>query len=1015
MARLVLAVLACALPCRALAADAMSGYSNLGFENGVEGWSVWYADDPKSTRPKYPYVADEANAHSGKRALKITATMPGGCAFVFQRSRALKPNTRYEVSYWYRPKGIDEANFTVLFNMRPKLPDGKLGKMKRLNVTLFKRRREGEWKQRVGRIRTFKSDDEGQLGIYLRDTVGTVWVDGLVVRELTTEEDSLADMWEYDPHRVELLRAPEQKFRKLCEAKAPILELARAYNWALVRSAFAKDEVQRAARVAAYAKAHGLQANPASLKARAAAMEERLARLYRLYGQAYHDQKDAAHAVAFVEAARRLQDEIQTVRATARAAIRGLQDKLNDRGVRWEGQPRPLDAGLPEVAPDGTPNQIIYGTRSLWNHGPMEEPLDINTLHSVTIGMPRSDKPGHYDWGSQLKQWDDMTALCPVIRRSCVPAWLPVHDTAYCPKWLFEKMKADPELKLQTDPPQEFRPYSGRTQLNWWHPEIQAFARDVMTALGQQRKGQRQFLFYVTQAECVGPVAHVVGRPWRREVGYSSHGKSSFRRCLKKKHASIAALNKAWGTAYAGFDAVEPPADKYVVPRKQATPLTAEWETWREDSYADWCKLLYDALKAADGRAVLASHSGLLDRVNGARAYEACDILGYHHRAPKFMINTLYINTISRYNGFKPLGQYENFWGVQEHHDRMAEELAQRHNMRKHVFRLTAWGRFVQIWWYAYTTADYLTVYDGNWFDPVYALTTLRYRSAGLPVTKEKFKRVERAMLGSRLAHHRICVLQPSASMRNQYPYAATMGEITAWFDLLFPRNTLFEIVPEEYFVDGRARLADFDVLILPYAVYLPRKLESQIEAWLGTGKRLLVSSGPFGLHDEIARPSGDLFRKLLEVPPPSFVEPPEGGWLWTLKGRSPQDGLLRAKAGNSEVWVLLEPLGRVKSKVGARLLDAIEAATDRVAFSRGGHVELVVREAAGGIRYVLVLNPDVDEPHEDVVSVQGTYARAEDIDIDGAFPVVLDRHEGRSVFALRLAPCEMAIVRLRR
>ena len=130
MARLALVLVACALPCHALAAHAMSGYTNLGFEQGVEGSDVWYADDPASTRPKYPYVADDAHAHSGKRSLKIAADTPGGCAFVFQRSRALKPNTRYEVSYWYRPQGIDETRFVVLFNMRKKLAEIRQGKLK---------------------------------------------------------------------------------------------------------------------------------------------------------------------------------------------------------------------------------------------------------------------------------------------------------------------------------------------------------------------------------------------------------------------------------------------------------------------------------------------------------------------------------------------------------------------------------------------------------------------------------------------------------------------------------------------------------------------------------------------------------------------------------------------------------------------------------------------------------------------------------------------------------------------
>jgi len=279
-------------------------------------------------------------------------------------------------------------------------------------------------------------------------------------------------------------------------------------------------------------------------------------------------------------------------------------------------------------------------------------------------------------------------------------------------------------------------------------------------------------------------------------------------------------------------------------------------------------------------------------------------------------------------------------------------------------------------------------------------------------VYKDKFKRIERAMLSSRLAHHRICVLQPSASMRNQYPYDASVREILAWHELLFPRNYLYEIVPEEYFRDGRARLADFDVLILPYAVYLPRKLETEIETWMGRGKRLLLSSGPFGLRDEIARGSGGLWRKVFPKAQVSFAQPHERSWSWP-DGHS-SAAFLRGRSGGSSCIALLVPLAEVRRDMDGMLVEAVEAATDRLALSESDRVELVLREGKDGVRYLLALNPDVDQPRQDVVSVQGNYASAEDIDIPGAFPVALDHRSGRTAFRLRLAPCEMAAICLR-
>ncbi|MFW6163889.1 MAG: hypothetical protein ACODAJ_14050, partial [Planctomycetota bacterium] len=197
-----------------------------------------------------------------------------------------------------------------------------------------------------------------------------------------------------------------------------------------------------------------------------------------------------------------------------------------------------------------------------------------------------------------------------------------------------------------------------------------------------------------------------------------------------------------------------------------------------------------------------------------------------------------------------------------------------------------------------------------------------------------------------------------------------------------------------------------------PYAVYLPKRLEADIEAWLGGGKRLLVSSGPFGLYDALARESGGLWRKLFPDAQVAFAEPAGGGWSWP--DADSESTLLRTTSGASECMALLRPLGATERDLAPTLLEAVGAATERVALSEEDRFELVVRDAADGVRYVLALNPDVDATREDVVSIQGAYAAAEDIDIPGAFPLTLTRRGGRTAFRLRLAPCEMAAIRLR-
>jgi len=350
---------------------------------------------------------------------------------------------------------------------------------------------------------------------------------------------------------------------------------------------------------------------------------------------------------------------------------------------------------------------------------------------------------------------------------------------------------------------------------------------------------------------------------------------------------------------------------------------------------------------------------------------------------------------------------------VQEDHDRMYEELPRRHGTQKHIFRMTAWNTFLQVWWYAYTSAEYLTHYDGNYFDPAYALTTLRYRTAALPVYFQKFKRLQRALLESRLVAPRLCVLAPTASMRNNFPLGASQAEIYDLFWELYPRNYHFDLVHEEYFLDGRARLDDFDALVLPYAPYLDERLQGAIGKWLNAKPRLLVGIGPFGIYDELGRDSGKLVSATLSGRSLKLEFPDKNRWEWVEDPAKPGE-MIETRAGPSKVLALLKPFARLRSTRGFvdKLLAQIEAATDRAACDEKNALELVLRQQ-GATRYLCALNPDPDNPTESVVRVKGALKSVTDLDYERGFPVTARMEEGDTVFPLRLEPGEATIIRL--
>lgn len=990
------------------AANDNAGFANCDFEQGIAGWGVWYSDDHNAVMTRYPYSADSAVAHGGKQSLKIVAADENGCAFVSRSSTRMKPDVRYEVGYWFRRTDeLDERTFHVRFNFRPAAKSKADWKMKSVEVLPTQRKTEGEWQYRMGYVRVPK--DAGSpvsLGLYLRAARGTIWVDDVRIREVRPGENQIADLWVYDPYRVDLGGAPLKKFAALQDGHDPILARAARYNETLVKSAFVKEDVRRTLRI------EQACSEAAALARRMAEAEDRLAKLYRAYGEAFLDLKNADKAETFDRQAAALGAELDQLGKDTQHAIAAAAQRRRAAGSRWNPPPEAPKVKIPAISGDGRVNQIIYANRSMWKFQELEKPLGFDPVHSTAVGAPRSDAPGRYNWSSYEKEWESIRAS-GIPKKSCLLLFMALHDGSYAPKWLLDRVKEDPEILHVVEPAAKLSKRStGAAQLNWWHPAVRDYARELVGDMGRTFRSRDDFLFYEFQWEAYGP--GVGTEQGSREVGYGKRATADFQAWLTKKYGNITALNRRWDADYASFAQIQPPADRNVVERRRANPLAAEWEAWREASYEDWCRLIYRAWKESDPtKPVMADNSNLLRSFNMPNLADTCDMLAFHNSGRTFMPTLMLLNSISRHNGFKPLAQYENFWGTQEDHDRMYEELARRHGTQKHIFRMTAWNTFLQVWWYSYTAADYLTHYDGNYFDPAYALTTLRYRTAALPVYFQKFKRLQSTLLDSRIAAPRLCMLAPSASLRNNFPQGASQTELYDLFWELFPRNDYFDLVYEDYFLDGRARLDDFDALILPYAAYLDERLQDAIGKWLEAKPRLLVAAGPFGIYDELGRDSGKLLAEAFPGRMLKLELLDKSRWHWT-DGAQPTGETLEARVGPSKVIALLQPTAQLKSRRGVldKLLRQIENSAERAAADDKNALELVLREQ-GDTRYLWILNPNQDEAAQSVVRVKGTFASVVDLDFEGGFPVAPRVEAGCTAFSVRLSPGEATVLRL--
>ncbi len=66
---------------------------------------------------------------------------------------------------------------------------------------------------------------------------------------------------------------------------------------------------------------------------------------------------------------------------------------------------------------------------------------------------------------------------------------------------------------------------------------------------------------------------------------------------LAKRHGDIATLNSRWGTSYAGFDDVPLP-NPFAADARTPMPRYADYVRWNQEFFADWHKMLADAVHA---------------------------------------------------------------------------------------------------------------------------------------------------------------------------------------------------------------------------------------------------------------------------------------------------------------------------------------------------------------------------------------------------------------------------------
>lgn len=958
-------------------------FDNLDFSGGAEGWTAWTGTQA------HPWEVEPAGGPDGEPALRIDAVNWADGVMVMTATERIEAGHRYLIEAWWK---LDDLSPRAQVDLRAIYRDEEGKWLDGVDLYPATSEREGDWTRSRYRISVPAHTAGTTLGVWVRNATGTIRVARLSIAPLEDVQRTFDSMYVYDPHQVELGPTPLRAFYALQEAGSPFLPRSDRWNRLMVRIAFAQEDLSRARRAMLYA-----GAPPEGMRAHEDAIDrllEALDALQQTYGRLY-DAGDAEGLEGQFDAAA---GALEADTAQAEADLRALLERLGAAAgeAAW--------VTLPPTARDadwwdtgtGTPRFLLWSRWSDQAFWEREEPLNLGPGSTLTAGAPRTFTEGVADWTNYLDQWRSKGN--GKATESSLITHYALHDKGYLAPEFVQQQGDDPDLRMWDAEGEPMGPSSGVVQLNWLNPQAREHMVDVLTQMAEFFRDRPEFKFYVTAWESAGPYVGGV------RIGNNPSHVADFRRYLARQYEGIEALNQWWGTNYASFEDISPAPEEAAPPDDPRSPLYMESQRWAQEAFADYIALITETISRVDNtKPVVGQFNAMMDNVFNPRIWDSVDILGHHNRNPRTMAMMIWLASTARYTG-KTTSLFENFWGCQEDHPRrLGEERAMRAQMRRYLQRHVVWGRSIQVWWYAYTSAPYLLTYNGNWFNPVYDLTTFRYSAAGLPVEKSKADRFEQWLLGSEIAPSRMVLIQPYDSMLAQGRNSTTWREWLQWHEFLHPRDLAYEAVPSTYFEDMRASLNDFDLVILPFAPHLGTMMTHHLLEFMRRGGTV-VSSGAPGLHDELGRPNGSLLRAC--EPPLALTEQAEPGrdWRHEFEGVAGEAGVVEARVGEGRLVMLTQPLARLPGAHEA-LAALIRERVAPPAEAPGTTLELVLRRLPDGTGLLSALNADPDYPTAGEVSVEGEFSRVADVDMPRPVAVPSRVEAGRTKFTVSLDP----------
>jgi len=953
---------------------------NGSFEDGLSRWSVQF---PERTYSKSPVSVESVARGEGEHALCVESVNPHANVTVWQKVWA-PPEGRFEVECRIKPGNTAERGAVRLF-----VDHGSHENREHLGlhstIVADEAMKEG-WYRRAVRFTVPGGVAFVRVGIELLGYRGKVWADGFVSRRAKRPERPADGIWHWDatwdgPDG----NAPRARLYSLMEKKSPFLDRAQRFNDLLVDAAFALDEMKSLDRAC-----HYIGKKPqADYEGRMGKLMDGLDRVNRAYARAYLDGGEAELPGSVDGALKELRQGLTGLRADVKAEMKGVIAEARKTLGEWPPPPTPREEGPFRLAPDGSSDQLIFGTWGKWQYKELGRKLDVWKLTS----NDGPAKPKALPDGSL--SWEPLLDYLATLKQAGVPyygvrsAILRGRDTWVSPA--FAKANADkPDYK------------TGR-KWNLWHPAVVKEQTRFLASLARQTRDKPEVLFnqFAWEYSAAQYLDTSVTDPAK------STGLARFQEYLRRTYGNIGALNSAWKTKHKSFAAVVPSGKLDT----RACPLRYEYNRWRQEYLIGLLKLFYETLKKEDpAKPVLSSHTRLFYRIDPTRIFETCDLIDAHGPDRNISIN-MYLASNAPLAG-KRVCKFENFWQYQDETHRWGDERSQFSQMAKYVYRNTLMGMNLQFFCFPYTSQLGWNWRQAQWCQLATDYTTMRWAACALPMAKSRVKGLDEVFTRARPAPSKLLLVFPQTSF--MHLDNLIYEEIRSVVKALHSDGRTFAYRSEAHIASGQEKLGCYGAVVLMRSPFLADGVGGKLLEWVKAGGAL-IAIGPAGVYDKHGFGDGALMRDSVGVVP----KPPEGNWRslapWDFGAGVGDASIVDKPCGKGRVFVVNMDFREflLSGSDTGRLFAALEKAAPKEVVCEGASFEVWRLVTPEGGHYLGLVNPNPDVDLTAIVRVRCPVKRVTDWSIAGGFPVPIARTDEGARFNIKLQPGGMALLRM--